>query len=61
MNRASPVDLRKAMEAANTLTKAGILFVCVPVMSESDHSDLVHLARQRLGKLADTAEGADHD
>lgn len=58
MNRARPVDLRKALEVANTYVKAGILFVCVPVMDKSDHSDLMHLARQRLGKLADeTDEG----
>jgi hypothetical protein len=61
MNRARPVELRKAIEAAHSLTKAGILFVCVPVMNESDYSDLVHLAKQRLGKLADEAEAADHD
>ncbi|RWU21293.1 hypothetical protein DM813_19085 [Pseudomonas alkylphenolica] len=56
MNRASPVEMRKAMEVANTLAKAGLLFVCVPVMSESDHDDLVHLAKQRLGELVEKAE-----
>mgnify|MGYP000039955746 CR=1 FL=1 len=34
MNRASPADLRKTLEAANTLTKAGIMFICMPVLDE---------------------------
>ncbi|MNO92156.1 hypothetical protein D3C76_837200 [compost metagenome] len=56
MNRASPVEMRKAMETANTLAKAGLLFVCVPVMNESDYDDLVHLSKQRLGELVEKAE-----
>lgn len=56
MNRASPVEMRKAMETARTLANAGLLFVCVPVMSESDYHDLVHLSKQRLGELTEKAE-----
>lgn len=56
MNRASPVEMRKAMETAHTLAKSGLLFVCVPVMSESDYDDLVHLSKQRLGELVEKAE-----
>jgi Protein of unknown function (DUF1382) len=56
MNRASPAELRKAMEVATTLLKAGIMFVCVPVMSETDYSDLVHLAKQRMGEMVAAAE-----
>lgn len=56
MKRATPVQLRQPLEAAHALAKAGITFVCVPVMSENDHSDLMHLAKQRLGQLAERAE-----
>ncbi|WP_445677711.1 DUF1382 family protein [Pseudomonas putida] len=44
------------METAHTLAKSGLLFVCVPVMSESDYDDLVHLSKQRLGELVEKAE-----
>lgn len=46
MNRASPVDIRKAMDAANTYKQAGILFVPMPVFSEEE-------------MLAKTREGAE--
>lgn len=56
MNRASPVDLRKAMEMASTLTKAGILFVCMPVADEDEHYALIRQAEFRLEKMAQDAE-----
>ena len=56
MKRATPVELRRGLESAHALAKAGVTFVCVPVMSENDHSDLMHLARQRLGQLDEQAE-----
>ena len=56
MKRATPVRLQHPLDAAHALAKAGITFVCVPVMSENDHSDLIHLTRQRLGQLAEQAE-----
>lgn len=51
MNRASPVDLRKAMDVANTFVKAGILFVPVPVLNDADHAALVADVNKRLGLI----------
>ena len=34
MNRASPVDLRKCLEAAHMLENIGIRFVPIPVATE---------------------------
>jgi hypothetical protein len=51
MNRASPVDLRKAAEAANTYIKAGVLFVPMPALSAADHADLVAQAQLRLDQI----------
>jgi hypothetical protein len=51
MNRASPVDLRKAAEAANTYIKAGVLFVPMPVLSAADHAELVAQANTRLDQI----------
>lgn len=56
MNRASPVDLRKAIEVANAYTKAGILFVPMPVLNEADHHDLVQQASQRIEQILEETE-----
>lgn len=57
MNRPSPVDLRNAIAAANALTKAGILFVAIPVLNDADHASLVIQANARLDTLAEIADG----
>jgi hypothetical protein len=57
MNRASPVDLRKAIDAANTYVKAGLLFVPMPVLSGDDYLKLVEESQQRLETLCQQAEG----
>lgn len=59
MNRANPTDLRKALEAANTLAKAGIMFICMPVLSETDGIRLVTQAAQRFDQLIDQDEKGD--
>ncbi|AZC19587.1 DUF1382 family protein [Pseudomonas sp. CMR5c] len=56
MNRASPVQLRKAMEMASALKNAGILFVCMPVTDENEHYALVKQAEFRLEKMAQELE-----
>lgn len=48
MNRASPVDLRKALEAAHAYAKAGILFVPMPVFTEEEQRTRVQEASDRL-------------
>lgn len=56
LNRASPADLRRAMEAASALMKAGILFVPMPVTSAADQAQLAEQMDQRLEQLAKQAE-----
>ena len=56
MNRATPVELRKAMEAAHTLANAGILFVPMPVTSDDDREALVTEFHARLERMEEVAE-----
>lgn len=56
MNRASPSDLRRALENARTLVKAGVLFVPMPVTDADDHAQLVEQLHQRLEQLEKKAE-----
>ena len=56
MKRANPADLRKALEIAQSLAKAGIDFVPVPVMSGIDRVELTHTATQRLERMASESE-----
>lgn len=51
MNRANPTDLRKAIEAAQTMLKAGLLFVPMPVLSAKDHAQLVKQCDARFSLL----------
>lgn len=56
MNRANPAGLRKALEAANTMAKAGVMFICMPVLNEADGHQLVAQAAQRFEQLIKHAE-----
>lgn len=56
MERANPADLRKAIEAANTYVKAGILFVPIPVLNKDDHAAKVHEAELAIEALITEAE-----
>lgn len=60
MNRASPVELRKAMAAATAYTKAGILFVAVPVLNEDDHIELIESVDARLDRIISRADELEH-
>lgn len=51
MNRASPVDLRLALEMAHCLAKAGVVFVPVPVLSNEDKAILVRDAYMRITQI----------
>lgn len=57
MERASPVELRKAIDMANALIEAGLAFVPVPVLDDADRESLVAQAMARMGILASEAEG----
>lgn len=52
MERASPIELRKAMDASSLLSQAGILFVPVPVVGAEDCAKLMAEAQSRLEILA---------
>ena len=56
MNRAKPTDLRKSMEAATALMKAGIDFVPIPVLSLEDQQSLTGQMIERLEQLEAQAE-----
>jgi hypothetical protein len=54
--RASPVELRKALDMAKTLSDAGILFVPMPVSNETESAKLVAEAMDKLEQMAVVAE-----
>jgi hypothetical protein len=54
MNRATPVETRKALAVAHELAKAGIWFVPMPVLSDADHAQLAAQIVARMEHLADT-------
>ena len=56
MNRASPADLRKALEVANSLARAGILFVAIPVADSNERDKRIAEGVERLGEMAKQAE-----
>ena len=56
MNRASPVDLRKCLEAAHMLANVGIRFVPIPVVSDEEFQALLSDLSMRLDQIAVEAE-----
>lgn len=56
MNRASPVDLRHALEMAHCLAKAGVDFVSIPVLSNEDKAILVRDAYMRITQIEKETE-----
>ncbi len=59
MKRATPAQLRQAIELANKMVKLGIRFVCMPVVDEADHLNLATQATERLERMALIAETAE--
>lgn len=56
MNRASTVDMRKAMDMAYALKDAGILFVPMPVADDTEQAVRFAEAEARLEQMAQEAE-----
>ncbi|WP_273785682.1 DUF1382 family protein [Brucella intermedia] len=52
-------QIREAMSIAQDMTKAGILFVAVPVLSEADHTKLKLLQASRALQMAQEASNAE--
>jgi hypothetical protein len=56
MNRASPVELRKGIEAANAMVKAGIRFIPIPALDDADYQALTNQLMDRMEQIAQQAE-----
>ena len=61
MNRASPVDLRKCLEAANMLAQSGIRFVPIPAVTDAEYATLSALFMSKLERMAVEAEKNEGD
>lgn len=59
MERASPVQQRKALELANMFVRMGIGFVPIPVASEAEFYQGVNTAMNLLGEIHKAAEEAE--
>lgn len=51
MQRSNVADMRQAMETADMMKRAGILFVPIPVLNNSDHANLIGALKNRLEKI----------
>lgn len=56
IERANPADLRKCLEAADTMIKAGLQFVPMPVLDAEDRRKLIDQMQARLATLIEEAE-----
>lgn len=61
MDRATPVQQRKALEIAHLFAKAGAPFVCVPVANEVERERLQQQAMDRFEYLIENADSEDID
>ncbi len=59
MNRTNPAKLRHSLQIAHAYAKAGIGFVCIPVVDEADGQNLQDQAQQRFERMALIAESAE--
>ena len=55
-NKSNVAQMRMALETANVYTKAGLEFVCIPVMNDSHRGDLIVMAHEALEEMALKAE-----
>ncbi|HAM5330755.1 TPA: DUF1382 family protein [Escherichia coli] len=56
MNKASPVDLRKCLEAANMLAQIGVRFVPMPAATDAEFAMLSAMFMDKLEAIAVEAE-----
>ena len=55
IERASPVQLRKALEMANLFVKAGMRFVPMPVTSDDEYDEMMRAAIAKIGEMEQAA------
>jgi len=58
--RAHPVEIRKALEAAQAFAQAGIDFVAIPIISEEQKRMLLTAMADALIELEDKAKEPDN-
>lgn len=54
--RCSPVQMRKILVMVETMRRAGMEFVPVPVLNDQDRDKLMSIMAERLGAIAAFAE-----
>lgn len=59
LERASPLQLRKALELANLFVKMGVNSVPVPVASDEEQAELVGQALDKLAIMEQQAGGSE--
>jgi len=55
LERASPAEIRKALEVARELAQAGILFVPVPVLDQQDKAQMGALLQNQMARFEEAA------
>lgn len=61
MIKASPVELRKTLLCAQTFARAGIDFVCIPIISSDNKIELNNQANKAMEVLIDLAESLEDE
>ena len=56
MEKANPVEMRKALEVVQGLKAGGILFVPIPVIGEKDKDELLDELYRRIDLLMQQVE-----
>lgn len=56
MNRATPVEIRKSLEMFEAMKNAGLRFVPMPCLSETDYAALIVQVQTRLDMVVRQAE-----
>ena len=56
LEKCNPVETRKNLMMAETMTKAGMDFVCIPVHGEWSKETLLVLMAKQLQELSDLAD-----
>ncbi|TDX30798.1 uncharacterized protein DUF1382 [Modicisalibacter xianhensis] len=59
MDRASPAEARKALEAAHTYAKAGIPFVPMPILNAKQRAQTTQELARRIEQLRLEMEASD--